>query len=93
MNGEAAAPASAEAAAAWPEKGGRLGNGVPVAGARREDGREGEKATGNPFEASPAAEVDGEGLATAGWLGGASASARGVRGAREREREGGGGAV
>ena len=34
-DGEAAAPASAETAAAWPERRGRLGEGLPVAGARR----------------------------------------------------------
>ena len=75
--GSVAAPESGEAAAPWPEGGGGFGERAPVAGTRREDGREREEAMGTSFEASPAAEGDREGVLDGGV-------------ARRKEKRGGG---
>ena len=88
--GSVAAPEARATAAAWPGGGGGdFGEGLPVAGARREDGREREEAMGNPFEASPAAEGARGGVRDGGavvWTFGGGGELAGCSGAREKRR-------
>ena len=55
------------AVAPWPERRGRLGEGVPVAELSGEEGGKDAGATGIPFWGSSAAEGDGVELAAAAW--------------------------